>query len=283
MNVILAKTAGFCFGVDKAVNTVYEEIKNNDGTVYTYGPIIHNEIVVSELTRLGVRVINSKEELDRIKKGTVIIRSHGVSRDIRKSLDREGIKVVDATCPFVAKIHRIVEKYSSEGYKVIIAGNREHPEVTGIKGWVNGECFIIDSAEELNNIVLEEGERAVLVAQTTYNYQKFKEFVEILRKMNYSIEVCNTVCSATEERQSEALSIAQKVDAMIVIGDKHSSNSRKLYDICRSECKRTYFIETIVDLEPQPFQLFSDVGITAGASTPKKLIEEVQNYVRSKF
>ena len=283
MNVILAKTAGFCFGVDKAVNTVYEEIKNNDGTVYTYGPIIHNEIVVSELTRLGVRVINSKEELDRIKKGTVIIRSHGVSRDVRKSLDREGIKVVDATCPFVAKIHRIVEKYSSEGYKVIIAGNREHPEVTGIKGWVNGQCFIIDSAEELKNIVLEEGERAVLVAQTTYNYQKFKEFVEILRKMNYSIEVCNTVCSATEERQSEALSIAQKVDAMIVIGDKHSSNSRKLYDICRSECKRTYFIETIVDLEPQPFQLFSDVGITAGASTPKKLIEEVQNYVRSKF
>lgn len=283
MNVILAKTAGFCFGVDKAVNTVYEEIKNNDGTVYTYGPIIHNEIVVSELTRLGVRVINSKEELDNIKTGTVIIRSHGVSRDVRKSLDREGIKVVDATCPFVAKIHRIVEKYSSEGYKVIIAGNREHPEVTGIKGWVNGECFIIDSAEELNNIVLEEGERAVLVAQTTYNYQKFKEFVEILRKMNYSIEVCNTVCSATEERQSEALSIAQKVDAMIVIGDKHSSNSRKLYDICRSECKRTYFIETIVDLEPQPFQLFSDVGITAGASTPKKLIEEVQNYVRSKF
>lgn len=283
MNVILAKTAGFCFGVDKAVNTVYEEIKNNDGTVYTYGPIIHNEIVVSELTRLGVRVINSKEELDNIKTGTVIIRSHGVSRDVRKSLDREGIKVVDATCPFVAKIHRIVEKYSSEGYKVIIAGNREHPEVTGIKGWVNGECFIIDSAEELNNIVIEEGERAVLVAQTTYNYQKFKEFVEILRKMNYSIEVCNTVCSATEERQTEALSIAQKVDAMIVIGDKHSSNSRKLYDICRSECKRTYFIETIVDLEPQPFQLFSDVGITAGASTPKKLIEEVQNYVRSKF
>ena len=283
MNVILAKTAGFCFGVDKAVNTVYEEIKNNDGTVYTYGPIIHNEIVVSELTRLGVRVINSKEELDRIKKGTVIIRSHGVSREVRKSLDRKGIKVVDATCPFVAKIHRIVEKYSSEGYKVIIAGNREHPEVTGIKGWVNGECFIIDSAEELKNIVLEEGERVVLVAQTTYNYQKFKEFVEILRKMNYSIEVCNTVCSATEERQSEALSIAQKVDAMIVIGDKHSSNSRKLYDICRSECKRTYFIETIVDLEPQPFQLFSDVGITAGASTPKKLIEEVQNYVRSKF
>lgn len=283
MNVILAKTAGFCFGVDKAVNTVYEEIKKNDGTVYTYGPIIHNEIVVSELTGLGVRVINSKEELDNIKTGTVIIRSHGVSKEVRKSLDREGIKIVDATCPFVAKIHRIVEKYSSEGYKVIIAGNREHPEVTGIKGWVNGECFIIDSAEELKNIVLEEGERAVLVAQTTYNYQKFKEFVEILRKMNYSIEVCNTVCSATEERQSEALSIAQKVDAMIVIGDKHSSNSRKLYDICRSECKRTYFIETIVDLEPQPFQLFSDVGITAGASTPKKLIEEVQNYVRSKF
>ena len=283
MNVVLAKTAGFCFGVNKAVNTVYEQVKNSSMPVYTYGPIIHNEIVVSELEKLGVKVINTRNELDSLKCGTVIIRSHGVSKEIRQSLDRENINCVDATCPFVSKIHHIVEKYSNEGYKIIIAGNHEHPEVEGIKGWVNGECFIIDSIEELQALNIKKDDKAVLVAQTTYNYQKFKEFVEILDKMKYSVMVCNTVCSATEERQSEARSIATKVDAMIVIGDKHSSNSRKLYDICKSECKRTYFIETIVDLEPQPFQLLSDVGITAGASTPEKLIEEVQNYVRSKF
>lgn len=283
MNLILAKTAGFCFGVNKAVNTVYEQIEKSALPVYTFGPIIHNDIVVAELEEKGVHVLHSLEELDALKEGTVIIRSHGVSKAVRKKMDREGIVCVDATCPFVKRIHRVVEEDSRSGSVIVIAGNPEHPEVQGIKGWACGPCYVIDSAEELENLPLDPGTDVTFVAQTTYNYQKFKKFVEIFSKMDYSLRVRNTVCSATEERQSEALEIAQKVDAMIVIGDRHSSNSRKLYEICKRKCKSTYFIETIVDLEPQPFQSFSDIGITAGASTPKKLIEEVQNYVRSQF
>ncbi len=283
MKVWAAKTAGFCFGVNKAVNTVYAEIENSTLPVYTFGPIIHNEIVVKELEEKGVRVIRSEEELDSIKEGTVIIRSHGVSKKIWEKMHRSGLNCVDATCPFVSKIHRIVEKDSENGSVIVIAGNPNHPEVEGIKGWAKGPCFVIDSTEELKQLDFSEEERVTFVAQTTYNYQKFKEYVEILDKMKYSVRVCSTVCSATEERQNEALQIAEKVDAMIVIGDRHSSNSSKLYEICKRKCKCTYFIETIVDLESKTFQSFSDVGITAGASTPKKLIEEVQNYVRNEF
>lgn len=283
MNVISAKTAGFCFGVNKAVNTVYEQIEKNALPVYTYGPIIHNSTVVSELEKRGVRVINSEEELDSIKEGTVIIRSHGVSKKIRDSLNREGIICVDATCPFVSKIHEIVHEDSKNGSVIVIAGNHEHPEVIGIKGWVEGECHIVDSEEELAELKIDSKKNVTFVAQTTYNYEKFQYFVEIVRKMGYHLKVCDTVCSATADRQKEAQQIAQKVDAMIVIGDRHSSNSRKLYEICKRKCKRTYFIETIVDLELETFQSLSDVGITAGASTPKNLIEEVQNYVRREF
>lgn len=283
MNVISAKTAGFCFGVNKAVNTVYDQIEKSELPVYTYGPIIHNSTVVSELERRGVHVINSEEELASIKEGTVIIRSHGVSKKIRESLNRDKIICVDATCPFVAKIHNIVHEDSKNGSVIIIAGNPEHPEVVGIKGWVDGECYIVDSEEEINELSIDPKKNVTFVAQTTYNYEKFQYFVEIISKMGYHLKVCDTVCSATADRQKEAQQIAQKVDAMIVIGDRHSSNSRKLYEICKRKCKRTYFIETIVDLELETFQSLSDVGITAGASTPKNLIEEVQNYVRREF
>ncbi len=283
MNVICASTAGFCFGVDKAVNVVYEQIKTSDMPVYTYGPVIHNSTVVSELSKKGVRVIGSKEELDALKEGTVIIRSHGVSKEIWDSLQRDGIRLVDATCPFVSKIHRIVHEDSRRGSAIIIAGDSSHPEVMGIKGWAVGDCYVVDSKEELRSVAIPPGRDVTFVAQTTYNYEKFKYLVEIIKKMGYHLSVCNTVCSATADRQAEARMIAQNVDAMIVIGDRHSSNSRKLYEICKRNCNCTYFIETIVDLELESFQSFSDVGITAGASTPKNLIEEVQNYVRREF
>ena len=281
MNVIVAGSAGFCFGVNKAVNTVYDQIEKSSLPVYTYGPIIHNQLVVRDLEEKGVRVLNTLEELEAVKEGTVIIRSHGVPGKVRRSMDREGIVCVDATCPFVSKIHRIVEKDSSEGSVIVIAGDPEHPEVEGIRGWVNGECFIINSTKELEELKISPEKKITFVAQTTYNHQKFKEFVEIFNRLSYNVKVCSTVCSATEERQSEAMEIAQKVDAMIVIGDRHSSNTRKLYDICNRKCKYTYFIETIVDLKTQPFQSVSDVGITAGASTPTNILEEVQNCVRN--
>ena len=281
MKITLAKTAGFCFGVANAVNMVYQTIENAEGPVYTYGPIIHNENVVNDLRSRGVGVIESEEELEKLEKGTVIIRSHGVSKRIFTLLDRPGITVIDATCPFVKKIHDMVEKAGSEGRTVILAGNREHPEVQGTVGWAKGPCFVVDSPEELKGLDIPDDAQVFLAAQTTYNYEKFKELVEISKKMNYDVWCGHTVCNATRERQEEASRIAQMVDAMIVIGDRHSSNTRKLYEICKRKCISTYFIEEPDDLKLQLFESFYHVGITAGASTPKKLIEEVHEYVRN--
>ena len=283
MKVTVAKSAGFCFGVQRAVDTVYRQIEESSLPVYTYGPIIHNEVVVKELEKKGVRVLKSRSELDALKEGTVIIRSHGVSREIRESLDREGIVCVDATCPFVEKIHRIAQEETRAGKTLVIAGNPDHPEVIGIKGWAEGPCFVIQNAQEFLDLHLEKDTEICLVAQTTFDYKKFQNIVEILDSLDYDIQDWSTVCKATEMRQSEARELAESVDAMIVIGDVHSSNSQKLYEICKHTCKCSYFVETLVDLDPKPFQSFCHVGITAGASTPKHLIEEVQNYVRCKF
>ena len=281
MKITLAETAGFCFGVANAVDMVYKTIEETKDPVYTYGPIIHNETVVNELKEKGVGVINSEEELKSLKEGTVIIRSHGVSKKIFEILNRPGIRVIDATCPFVKKIHNMVEKAGEEGQIVILAGNPVHPEVQGTVGWAKGKCYVVESAEELKSLEIEDGASVFLAAQTTFNYEKFKELIEISHQMNYDVRCGHTVCSATRERQAEASRIAQMVDAMIVIGDRHSSNTRKLYEICKRKCKSTYFIEEPDDLKNNPFKSFYHVGITAGASTPKKLIEEVHEYVRN--
>ncbi len=280
MEVTRAKTAGFCFGVRRAVDEVNRQIESGEKPVYTFGPIIHNEQVVRELGDKGVRVIGSEAELDGISSGTIIIRSHGISRALQERIEATGAKVVDATCPFVKKIHRIVREAGQEGKTVVIAGDPEHPEVKGICGWAEGPCHVIQNAEELASLRLPEDTKTVLVAQTTFNAGKFEDIVEIFRKTYYYGTVVNTVCSATDERQAEARRIARQVDAMIVIGGRHSSNTRKLYEICSCECKNTYFTETLVDLDTQPFQSFSHVGITAGASTPNSIIEEVQEHVR---
>ncbi|WP_443770824.1 bifunctional 4-hydroxy-3-methylbut-2-enyl diphosphate reductase/30S ribosomal protein S1 [Anaerostipes sp.] len=271
MEVILAKTAGFCFGVKRAVDTVYKEAGKEN--VYTYGPIIHNEQVVSDLEKKGVSVLRTKEELEHLEKGTVIIRSHGVAKEIYDLIEKKGLTLVDATCPFVKKIHKVVQKASEEGKEIIIVGSAEHPEVEGIRGWCNGKVEIIANMEDVKEMTLSGP--ACLVSQTTFNYKKFKDLVEIISQKGYDIEVCNTICNATEERQMEAKSIAANVDAMIVIGDKHSSNSQKLFEISNKECKNTFFVQTLKDLDLKPFESIGKVGITAGASTPQKIIKEV--------
>ncbi len=283
MEVTLAKTAGFCFGVRRAVEKVYEQADSGGGPVYTFGPIIHNEEVVRDLEERGVQVIHTEEGLSALTEGTVIIRSHGVPRRIYELLEARGIRYVDATCPFVRKIHKIVERHSREGRRIVIIGNDHHPEVEGIKGWCHTEPFVVDSPETAGNLPLEEGVPLCIVSQTTFNYNNFQDLVEILKKKRYDRIVLNTICSATEERQDEAKRIASCVDAMIVIGGKHSSNTQKLFEICKKECKNTYYIQTLVDLDLKPFQSFRHVGITAGASTPNKIIEEVQKHVRIKF
>ncbi len=282
MEVILAKTAGFCFGVKRAVEQVYEQTGCNKKIV-TYGPIIHNEEVVRDLEKRGVQVIDNPEELAKVNEGTVIIRSHGVSEDIYKVIRDKNLECVDATCPFVKRIHKIVEKESMNGCQIVIIGNDGHPEVEGIKGWSRTPAIVIESKEEAEKFVNETNQKICIVSQTTFNYKKFQELVEIFQKKGYDILVVNTICSATEERQAEASKIAGQVDAMIVIGGTHSSNTRKLFEICSKECENTYFIQTLDDLNldlPKSVRL---VGITAGASTPNNIIEEVQNYVRINF
>lgn len=278
MKVLLAQSAGFCFGVKRALDTVEREIEKADGRpIYTYGPIIHNEIVVDDLKARGVRVMDENCDLDRLEKGTVIIRSHGVSSRVMEELKEDGFDVVDATCPFVLKIHRVVNEYAKKGYHIIITGNREHPEVEGIIGWIPGDDYeVIGSREEAEAIDLPLDRKICLVSQTTFNYKKFEELVEIIENKGYSIFCLNTICSATAERQNEAAAVADKVDVMIVIGGKHSSNSQKLYEICKEINPRTFFIQSRDDLDLSVIESIDSVGITAGASTPQKIIQEVQ-------
>ena len=277
MKVTFANSEGFCFGVKRAVDMVYEQIEDaKERPIYTYGPIIHNEEVVKELAEKGVRVIAEDEDLHGLEPGTVIIRSHGVGRKVKEDLENAGFTIVDATCPFVQKIHRYVAKYAEEGYFVLIVGSESHPEVQGIIGWMPNDSYaVISTPQDLEDLALA-GEKICIVSQTTFNYNKFQELVEIIRKKGYDILVLNTICNATEERQNEAAMIARDVDAMIVIGGKHSSNTQKLFEICKKECQDTYYIQTKEDLDLSVLQSISNVGITAGASTPNKIIEEVQ-------
>ena len=280
MKVTLAKSAGFCFGVKRAVEMVYKEAETGK-KVYTLGPIIHNEQVVQDLEQKGVRVIDTPEELSKAEDATVIIRSHGISADVYHQLEDKKVRIVDATCPFVSKIHRIVEKKYQEGSCIVIVGNANHPEVEGINGWCNGAATVIGSVSEAENYSQEPARKLCVVAQTIFNYKKFKDIVDIFSKKSYDIDVMNTICNATEERQTEAAAIAGDSDAMIVIGGKHSSNTQKLYEICKNVCPDTHFIQTLDDLDLKQFQSFRSVGITAGASTPNTIIKEVQSYVRN--
>ena len=249
MEVITAKNSGFCFGVKRAVDSVYEQL-NSGSKIYTYGPIIHNEQVVSELAGRGVKVIDSVEDLKNIREGT--------------------------------KIHGIVESRSREGKYIIVIGSPKHPEVEGIVSYVTGDYSVIENEEEAADFSIDKDREICVVSQTTFNKNKFQELVEIFNKKGYYVSVANTICNATEERQTEAKRIASNVDAMIVIGGAGSSNTQKLFEICRRECKNTQYIQTLDDLVLN-FKSIKSVGITAGASTPKKIIQEVQSYVRANF
>ena len=288
MKVKVARTAGFCFGVKRAVDKVYQLIEQGIQPIYTLGPIIHNEEVVSDLAARGVQVIEEKD-LDTLSEGTVVIRSHGVGREVYDKLETNHLDYVDVTCPFVLKIHRIVEKQSRAGKHIVIFGDPDHPEVKGICGWCEGAYTVLKNKEDTEQFLLPEGKEICVVSQTTFNYNKFQELVEILCKKRYDNsvlnmgDILNTICNATEERQKEAQNIAGEVDTMLVIGGRHSSNTQKLFEICKEECGNTYYIQTPVDLDSEMFQCSSYVGITAGASTPKKIIEEVQEHVRIKF
>ena len=249
--------------------------------MYTLGPIIHNEEVVRDLEARGVKVLKDEEDLKHDRQGVVVIRSHGVGRRVYEQIEARGLCLVDATCVFVKKIHRAVEEQNRLGRRVIIVGDSAHPEVEGIRGWGDDRTLVVKNEEELEFLPDLTGESLCIVAQTTFNYNKFKDLVEKFSKRGYDILVLNTICNATQERQVEAERIASQVEAMIVIGGKSSSNTRKLYEICRKECKNTYYIQTLGDFDPESVGSVRSVGITAGASTPKNIIEEVHTNVRA--
>ena len=279
MEILLAKSAGFCFGVQRAVDTAYKHA--DEKNVYTYGQIIHNEEVVGDLAKHGVKILED-DELDQIKDSKVIIRSHGAEKRVYDILEKNGNEIIDATCPFVKKIHNIVMDECGKGHTVIIIGDGKHPEVKGIMGWCMSEPVVIGTEGEAEKFVqsclngeYKPSENISIVSQTTFNYRKFHNVVDIIRNKLYNVTAYKTICNATSVRQREAQEIASKVDAMIVIGGRNSSNTQKLYEISKKECENTYYIQTLVDLDLTTFESVSRVGITAGASTPNKLIKEV--------
>jgi 4-hydroxy-3-methylbut-2-enyl diphosphate reductase len=280
LEFIIAETAGFCFGVSRAIDTVYDNVKECKTKIYTLGPIIHNKQVVDDLHSKGVDAIDSIKDI-KDKKSKVVVRTHGIAKEVYNELEINNIEYIDATCPYVRKIHKIVEKHYNDGYRIIIVGNREHPEVIGINGWCNNSAIIVDNVEDVKE-KLKCTDKTCVVAQTTINREKWDDITRYIKSHCQEALIFDTICSATNLRQSEAEKIAKQVDIMLVIGGKHSSNTQKLAEICSRYCKDTYHIETFEEL-PQNLNLSDKkIGITAGASTPAWIIKEVINKMTEK-
>ncbi len=276
MKITLAKTAGFCFGVNRAVQMVYDLVDSGE-KVCTLGPIIHNSQMVEELTSKGVRVVDTPDEA--LPHETLVIRSHGVGRLVYEDAEKVGVKVCDATCPFVAKIHKIVAEQSGDGDIILIAGDEKHHEVIGIVGHCVSQHYVFSSVEELQNLLENhpeiKGNPVSVVSQTTFNAKKWKNAQIFLKKVCTNAKIFDTICSATSTRQAEAQELARTHDVMVVIGGRHSSNTVKLYDVCAALCQNTHLIETAAELQAEWFFTANNVGVVAGASTPAGIIKEV--------
>ena len=275
-DIIVAKSAGFCFGVNRAVKIAFDVADRHHGGC-TLGPIIHNKEMVAALTDRGVVSVDSLDDIQG--REPVIIRSHGVKRSVYDTLNEMGVEYIDATCPFVSKIHSIVYDMSRQGYTILIAGDENHPEVQGILSNCINDYYIFKDVEDLKkiaNIIPEENkERICVVAQTTFNENFWKNCIVFLKKLYTNAKIFDTICNATSKRQAEAHTLSARCDCMIVVGDRSSSNTNKLYEICKKNCENTYLIETAADLDRAMFADAQTIGVTAGASTPDRIIKEV--------
>lgn len=269
--IIVAKSAGFCFGVSRAINMACDEVNKNKN-IYTYGPLIHNKEVIADLEKKGVHVI---EDLEEVEQGTVMIRSHGVGQKIYEAIKQKGLKMIDGTCPFVKRIHDIVKQAYEQKRQIIIVGDGKHPEVQGINGWCENSAVILAEAEQAEQTQFCKYKNYTVVVQTTFRKNKFDAIIETLKQKGLQLDIFDTICSATAQRQQEAVALSKNVNQMIVIGDKNSSNTQKLFEICKKHCKKTYYIETICNLVLNIFDKNDKIGITAGASTPPAIIKEV--------
>jgi len=271
VEIIISKHAGFCFGVERAINTALETIKNEE-IVYSFGPLVHNQQVVDYLKDKGIITVDSIEDLKDKEVGAVIIRSHGLPKHTIEEIEKLGFKIVDCTCPFVKSVHKKVSEYSDKGYNISIIGDKDHPEVIGINGWCNNAAYIVNTVEDANN--LEFMDKVCIVSQTTNNIDKFTEISKIVENKANEAIIFNTICNATRLRQESAVELAKEVDAMIVLGGKNSSNTKKLADVSRVYNKNVYLIESISEISLQELNKFNKIGITAGASTPDWIIKE---------
>lgn len=274
MQVKVARHAGFCFGVERAIDIVKKASEENNNVV-TFGPIIHNPQVVSDLESKGVSTIKSLDEVD--DNMSVVIRSHGIEKQEALYLEKNAGKVIDAACPFVQKAQKAAEKLSKECDFIVILGEADHPEVKGIISYIDIDYKVIENINEIDD--LEFKEKYGFLAQTTQNQDVFKEIENMLKSKCNELVVAKTICSATEHRQSAAIEVASNVEVMIVVGGKNSANTTRLYHLCKEICPKTYHVETEKELNADMFLNVENVGLTAGASTPKYLLEKVREYI----
>ncbi|KUK83179.1 MAG: Uncharacterized protein XD97_0245, partial [Pelotomaculum thermopropionicum] len=272
MEVRVAAKAGFCFGVKRAMEMALDTVLKKEGPIFSLGLLIHNPQAVEYLAKKGIKEIN---DLDEINEGTLIIRSHGVGPGSLHIARDKGLDIVDATCPFVRRAQVLASDLISEGYQVVVVGDRKHPEVQGIIGWTAGKAIVVENAEEA--VFIDQYRKIGVVAQTTQPLENFEAVIKVISERNKEVRACNTICSATSERQQAASELARQVDAMVVVGGKNSANTRKLFSLCSKSGTPTFLVETAGELNQAWFQGVKVVGLTAGASTPDWIIEEVKS------
>lgn len=274
MEIILSKFSGYCYGVKKAVSVADESIDKYED-IYSLGSLIHNKRAVEKLKNKGLKVVDDIEE----KNKNIIFRSHGVEKKYYDYANKNNLNVIDTTCIYVKKIHQIVEEKYKDGYEIIIVGSKKHPEVIGINSWSNYKAQFVEEIADTDKLNIDEEKSYAVVFQTTFNIEKYTKIVEILKEKIKNVEIFNTICSATKKRQDFALQLADEVDMMIVIGDTSSSNSKKLYELANEKVK-SIFIEDVAELEEVMFEGIQKLGVTAGASTPDFVIDEVIEYLK---
>lgn len=276
VEIKIASNAGFCFGVQRAVDIAFKLGAQYPGEVFTLGPIIHNSNVVEQLEKKSVHVVNN---LDNVKSGIFIVRSHGLPPGIINNVKNKGLQIIDATCPFVKKVQTYALSLKKEGYPVLLVGDSEHPEVLAIRGYVENDIMICQSPEDLKH--LNFSQKLGLVAQTTQDYENFKKIVLYLLDIIKDLKIYNTICDSTIIRQKSTLKLAKEVDLMIVIGGKNSANTNRLANLSLSVNPRTYFIERSDEINTEWFHEIKSIGISAGASTPKWVIDEVYKKIEN--
>ncbi|SEN68519.1 4-hydroxy-3-methylbut-2-enyl diphosphate reductase [Peptostreptococcus russellii] len=279
--VLIAENAGFCFGVKRAMNMAQKELEEKkDISVYALGPLIHNKQAVEKYENMGLITIDKIDDVNQNLESEMIIRSHGVPKITYDEAESKSIDIVDTTCPFVKKIHYIVSKGEEENKSIILLGDSNHPEVIGINGWCKDKAIIFKELEEVKDYDFDKTKEYLVVSQTTMNEKNFDNIIEYLETLGLKLSVKNTICSATRVRQQAARELSQKVDVMVVIGGKHSSNTQKLVKIC-SEIVDTISIETKEDMKDVDFSGYNKIGVTAGASTPDWIIEEAIEFLKT--